>query len=132
MLSPEQFQQAVAAVMTAANSAQQAAQAAQVSVQANGAGPGAGTTTLLRNEGPSVDKPARFCPKNFDEEQNKWDEWKHIFTNYVCMQDQGFVNAMHSIDLDRQEQYTLDSIVEDTLRRCRHRYAMLSSFIRGR
>ncbi len=48
------------------------------------------------------------------------------------MQDQGFVNEMHSIDQNRQEQYTLDTMAEDTLRRCRHLYAMISSFIRGR
>ena len=122
----------MAAVITAANVAHQAAQAAQASVQANGVGPGAGTTTLLRDEGRSVDKPERFCPKNFDEEQNRWDEWKHTFKNYVCMQDQGFVNEMHSIGQNRQEQHALDAMVEETSRRCRHLYAMLSSFIRGR
>ena len=78
MLSPEQFQQMMAAVITAANGAPQAAQA---SVQANGVGPGAGATTLPLDEVRSVDKPERFCPKNFDEEQNRWDEWKHTFTN---------------------------------------------------
>ena len=49
--------------MTAANCAQQAAKAVQASVQANGVGPGAGSTTLLRDEGRSVDKPERFCPR---------------------------------------------------------------------
>ena len=105
MLTDEQFAQIMTAVMSAANGAQQAAQA---SVQANaGARPAAGTT-LLRDEGRSVDKPEHFCPKNFDEEQNRWDEWKHTFTNFMRMQDQGFVDEMHSIDQNRQDQDRYD------------------------
>ena len=44
----------------------------------------------------------------------------------------GFVDEMHSIDRNRQERYDLDAMTADTVRRCRHLYAMLSSFIRDR
>ena len=38
----------------------------------------------LRDDLRHVDKPQRLEAKSFEEEQEKWDDWKHVFLNYLC------------------------------------------------
>ena len=82
MLSPEQFQQVMAAVMTAANRAQQAAQAAQESVHANAAvGPAAAAqgTTLLRDDVTHRLKHTSIAPLSTCLSKTTNPQWPHRY-----------------------------------------------------
>lgn len=55
-----------------------------------GPGPAAPQEARLRDDLRHVDKPQRLEAKSFEEEQEKWDDWKHVFLNYLCMMDEEF------------------------------------------
>ena len=139
-MNAEQFDALVRSLVTAAQSAQAAAQSSAAAtgqidarIQAALASANPQTTTaVLRDEGRCVNRPELFNPKTFEEEQSRWDDWKHVLLNYACTQDPGFNDELGQVDRDRTDNYDIELMGEQTARRCRFFYGLLCSYIRGR
>jgi len=118
------------AMVMAAQGAQTAAETAAEAVRATSSS--GGNAPIIRDETRYIDKPEKFNPKDTEQEQAQWDEWRHGFVNYVCAQDAAFVQELDTIDSDRANDYDMHSIIAETANRCRMMYFMFSSFVRGR
>ena len=128
-MNAEQFYTLVRSLVTAAQSAQAAAQSsaaatgqidARIQAALASANPNPQTTTaVLRDEGRCVNRPELFNPKTFEEEQSRWDDWKHVLLNYACTQDPGFNDELGQVDRDRTDNYDIELMSEQTARRCR-------------
>ena len=132
-MNAEQFDALVRSLVTAAQSAQAVAQSSAAAtgqidarIQAALANVSPQTTTaVLRDEGRCVNRPELFNPKTFEEEQSRWDDWKHVLLNYACTQDPGFNDELGQVDRDRTDNYDIELMGEQTARRCRFFYGLL-------
>ena len=105
----------------------------QLAQGAGQAGPAAAPAEArLRDDLRHVDKPQRFEARTFEEEQEKWDDWKHVFLNYLCMMDEEFTTELEQVNQNRAQEPKMDNITPAQQKRSNLLYAYLSSFVRGR